>query len=60
MPAQHRTYLVKVITDDGVTTYPAIHAGAAEAIEEAMALFPASRTFGAKPMRTYTANPFTV
>lgn len=50
-----RTYLVKVVTATGVTTYPAVHAGGAEAIQHAMALFPGARTVGAKPMRTRAA-----
>lgn len=55
MPTTPRTYLVKVVTATGVTTFPAIHIGAAEAIGEAMALFPAARTFDARPMRSYAA-----
>ena len=50
-----RTYLVTVVTDAGSTRFPAIHAGAAEAIQQAMALFPGARAFGAKPMRTHAA-----
>lgn len=55
MPTTPRTYLVKVVTTTGITTYPAIHAGAAEAIGQAMALFPAARAVGAKPLRTHAA-----
>lgn len=55
MPTALHTYLVKVVTTAGITTYPAIHAGAAEAIGEAMALFPGARTVAAKPLRTHAA-----
>lgn len=50
-----RTYIVTVVTSAGTTRFPAIHAGAAEAIQQAMALFPAARTVGAKPLRTHAA-----
>lgn len=50
-----RTYLVTVVTDTGATRFPSNHAGAAEAIQHAMALFPSARTVGAKPMRAYPA-----
>lgn len=50
-----RTYLVKVVTTTGVTSYPALHTGGAEAIQQAMALFPTARTVCAKPMRTHAA-----
>lgn len=46
-----RTYLVTVVTDEGATRFPAIHAGAADAIQQAMALFPGARAVGAKPIR---------
>ncbi|MDR0212526.1 MAG: hypothetical protein LBJ15_00805 [Comamonas sp.] len=50
-----RTHLVTVVTSHGATIYPAIQTGAAEAIQQAMALFPGARTVGAKPMRTSSA-----
>lgn len=50
-----RTYLVTVVTNEGATRFPAIHAGAADAIQQAMALFPSARAVGARPMRTHAA-----
>ncbi|MDR2325469.1 MAG: hypothetical protein LBE51_08740 [Acidovorax sp.] len=50
-----RAYLVTVVTAHGASSYPTIQTGAAEAIQQAMALFPGARTVGAKPMRTSSA-----